>query len=228
MIILLVSLFRTFILFIAVMIGLRIMGKRQIGDLSPNELVVTILVSQIATIPLQDINQPVINGIISIFLLVIIEVVLSIITMKWGKARKIINGGPVVIINNGEINQKAMEELRMSIDDLQKNLRQQQIFDISEVHFGIVETDGTFSVMLKPEKRNVCIEDIDVKIPQGSVAVPVICDGEYQEEFISVMGLSKQTVINQLKARNLDIKDVFLMTLDANNKARVVKKERQN
>ena len=228
MIILLVSLFRTFILFIAVMIGLRIMGKRQIGDLSPNELVVTILVSQIATIPLQDINQPVINGIISIFLLVIIEVVLSIITMKWGKARKIINGGPVVIINNGEINQKAMEELRMSIDDLQKNLRQQQIFDISEVHFGIVETDGTFSVMLKPEKRNVCIEDIDVKIPEGSVAVPVICDGEYQEEFISVMGLSKQTVINQLKARNLDIKDVFLMTLDANNKARVVKKERQN
>ena len=227
MIILLVSLFRTLILFIAVTIGLRIMGKRQIGDLSPNELAVTILVSQIATMPLQDINQPVINGILSIFLLVIIEVVISIITLKSSKLRKVINGGPVVVISDGKINQSAMKNLRMSIDDLQKNLRQQQIFDISQVHFGIVETDGTFSVMLNTKERNVCVKGLDIAIPDESVAVPVICDGEYQDDFINVMGITRQNVTNQLKTRKLDQEDVFLMTLDDNNKATVVTKERK-
>src|SRR5699024_4709883 len=125
-----------------IVFSLRIMGKRQLGELQPSELVATILVSNIATLPIEDTNIPLLAGIVPILTLVSFEVILSSITLKSRMARKIVSGNPVIVIRDGRIDQKQMRSIRFSIDDLMEELRTNSIFDIRDVAFAIVETTG--------------------------------------------------------------------------------------
>ena len=133
------TIIRTVILYIFVTFGIRIMGKRQIGDMQPNELVITLLISEIAAIPLQDTSQPILNGIMAIFMLVILEIVMSVLAMKNQYIRKIISGKSIVVIKNGVIDQNAMKNVRMTVLDLIELLRGQNVFDISTVAFAVLE-----------------------------------------------------------------------------------------
>ena len=144
-----VVLIRSLILYIVVIFGVRLMGKRQLGELQPSELVITILISNIATLPLEDTSIPLILGILPILTLVCFEVVISWVTLKSLRMRRIISGRPKIIVRNGQIEQATMRDLRLSVDDLMTALRQQQVFDISQVQFAVMETTGTVSVYLK-------------------------------------------------------------------------------
>ncbi len=221
-------LMRTGILYLAVIVGLRIMGKRQIGDMQPNELVITILVSEIASIPIQDSNQPIINGLTAVALLVALELILSVIAMKSGGLRRLVNGGPVIVIRHGQIDQKALERLRITVDDLLASLRQNQIFDPAEVEYAIVETNGSVSVLLTPENRPLTCKDM-AKHPQDKgLHTPVVCDGHMQHGFMKAMNIPAEKVENMLKSRKLSRRQVFLMTLDAKGNPTLVKKEDKN
>ena len=133
---------RTLILYIILTLGIRLMGKRQIGDMQPNELVVTLVISEIAAIPLQDTDQPILNGICSIFVLVVLEILLSVLAMKNMAVRRLISGQSVIIIRDGVIDQTAMKKVRMTILDLIELLRGQDVFEIEDVAFAVLEVNG--------------------------------------------------------------------------------------
>ena len=145
----LVTFFRTLILYVVIVFGVRLMGKRQLGELQPSELVVTILISNIATLPIEEVETPLFSGLLPILSLVTFEVIISAINLHSRRMRRVFSGSPVVVIKNGEIDQKKLQELRFSIDDLMAQLRQNQIFALDEVDFAVVETTGKLSVYQK-------------------------------------------------------------------------------
>lgn len=221
----LVTLLRTVVLYAFVILGLRIMGKRQIGDMQPNELVTTLLISDIATIPIQDIKQPVINGMLAIFLLVCLEVVMSVVTMKWDPFRRIVDGRPTIVIRHGNMDQAAMKRLRLTVDDLMENLRQEQVFDPKTVEYAIVETNGHLSVMLKAEEQPVTAAQAGVRMSDHGLPVPIVCDGHLRDEFMQSVGMTRQDLLDLLDEKGIGQKDLFLMTVDTKGNAAIVKKE---
>lgn len=221
----LITLIRTTILYIFVTIGIRLMGKRQIGDMQPNELVVTLLISEIAAIPLQDTTQPVINGVVAIFVLVIIEILLSSISMKSMFVRKALSGQSVIIIKNGEIDQKAMRKVRLTLIDLVELLRAQEVFDINEVAYAILEVNGSLSVLLKNAEQPATKQDLSVALQPDGLQLPVIVDGKIINDSLKANGISKSELQGILKDKKINSSEVFLMMLDGVGNYRIIKQE---
>ena len=155
-----VTFFRTVIQYIHVVIGLRIMGNRQIGEMQPSELVVAIMISDLATIPMQEIGIPLMSGIIPIFTLIIMEIALSSLSLRHRKFRHFISGKPSVIIHNGSILKEEMKKIRFNRDDLKEQLRIQGYTDIQDIHFAILETNGQLSIIPKSGKQACTPEDV--------------------------------------------------------------------
>ena len=215
---------RTVILYLILTFGIRLMGKRQIGDMQPNELVVTLLISEIAAIPLQDTNQPILNGICSIFILVILEIILSVLAMKNMAFRQLMSGQSVVIIKNGVIDQHAMKKVRMTVLDLVELLRGQNVFNIEEVAFAVLEVNGDLSVLLKSQKQTVTKEDLNIKVETATLPLPVVSDGKIIESTLNNLEISRPMFAKILKKEKVSVKEIFLMTLDRNKKANIIKK----
>lgn len=148
-----VTVIRTFILYITVIFSVRFMGKRQIGQMQPTELVITILISNIATMSLEDPDFPLITGLIPILFLISFDVIISVLTVRSKKFRKFVSGSPQIVINNGTLDKNMLNTLRISYDDLIEALRVQNIFDINEVEFAVVETNGQISAYQKEPYR---------------------------------------------------------------------------
>ena len=215
---------RTAIIFIFVTLAIRIMGKRQIGDMQPNELVITILLSEIAAIPLQDTTQPLLNGIIAIFVLVVLEILISVLALKSVWVRKIMNGQSVVIIKNGVIDQHAMKRVRMTVLDLIELLRIQNVFDISTVAFAVLEVNGDLSVLLKSKHQPATVKDLGKKNTEAALLpLPVITDGKLIQESIEALQITAEDVEKILKNNNTKINKVFLLTLDRKQNMTLIK-----
>ena len=222
---LIITAIRTVILYFIVTVAIRLMGKRQIGDMQPNELVVTLLISEIAAIPLQDATQPVMSGVMAISVLVVLEIFISILAMKSFFVRKIMSGKSIILIKNGVLDQQAMRNVRMTVLDLVELLRGQNVFDISQVAFAVLEVNGGLSVVLKSDARTVTVGDMKLKVPDEGLAIPVISDGKLINESLTALEISKNDIIKRLKKDGLTIDRVFLMTADRNHNYSIVKKE---
>lgn len=144
---------RSVIIYLFVVLAVRIMGKRQIGELNPHEFVITILISAVATIPIEESSIPLTNSLIPIMIFVSLEVIESALAIKLPKFGKLIDGHPIYVIKNGELQKQEMKRLRFSMDDLKDALRQKDVFDMNEVENAIVETNGSLSVQKKEDKR---------------------------------------------------------------------------
>lgn len=223
----LTTIIRTLILYLAVITAVRLMGKRQIGELQPSELVITFLLSEIAAIPIQDNNIPLINSIIPVMLLVGFEIISSYISVSNVKFRKVTDGNPFIIINKGKLDQKKLKTLRLTIDDVLCALRQKDVFDINDVEYAIMETNGSISVLLKPEKRNCSVEDLDKKTQDKGLMCPVITDGKVIESHFFECNYSKEKMEKELKKKNTSREDVLLMTVDINGNADIIVKEKK-
>ena len=219
------TVFRTVILYFVVTIAIRVMGKRQIGDLQTNELVVTLLISEIAAIPLQDTSQPVINGVIAIFMLVILEIIISVIAMKSIYIRKLISGKSVVVIKNGVLDQQAMKKVRITVLDLIELLRGQNVFDISTVQFAVLEVNGNLSVLLKTGDRTVTNKDADIKPKKDGMQIPVISDGMLLTESLTALNIDDVDVAKKIKSNRVE--DVFLMTMDGYGNYNLILRDEQ-
>ncbi len=219
------TLIRTIILYIIVIISLRLMGKRQIGEMQPGELVITILISECAAAPIQDLNRPIINGIIAIFVLVILELLISAIALKWPFARRAIDGHPLVIIRDGIIDQKALKNLRLSVNDLMEELRIQGYFFVQDIAFAIVETNGQLSVMPKPEKQPANASMVNNVQPYVGMPCIVVNDGSYNKEGMNERGISKEDIKKYIKNKRLKLKDILLMTANEKKEIVHIKKE---
>lgn len=200
------------------------MGKRQIGDMQPNELVITLLISEIAAIPLQDTSQPLLNGIMAIFMLVILEIVMSVLAMKNQFIRKIMSGKSVVVIKNGVIDQHAMKNVRMTVLDLIELLRGQNVFDISTVAFAVLEVNGELSVLLKASEQPATVKDLNIKTEEKALPLPVISDGKIINESLKALGKDKKNIQKLLDKKKTTPQNVFLMTLDQDNNYVIIKK----
>ena len=220
-----VTLVRTVILYIIVIVGVRMMGKRQVGELQPAELVVTILISELAAIPMQDLDRPLANGVIAIFGLVIFEIILSIIILKNRKLRRVLSGKPAIVINNGVIDQKLLKSLRITIDDLTEDLRQVDVFDFSEVAFAIIETNGKLSVLKKPHLLQPTAAQMNVANPDIGLPCTIICDGEIEEHALEIVSFTTEKIKSILDKNHIKLKDVCLMTGDKSGNHLIVRKD---
>lgn len=222
----LINFARTVILYIVIIVSMRILGKRQIGELQPAELVITILLSEILAIPMQDTRLPLMNTIIPVLLLVGFEIIISILNIKSVKFRSAMQGNPLIVIREGKIDQKQLKELRFTTDDLLEELRKKDIFDISEVWYAIVETDGTLSVMLKADEEKVKIKDMGIKKPENVYKSVVISDGSIIKKNFSECNTTKAKVERLLRKKNLSVKDVLLMTMDKDEKYEITEMDK--
>ncbi len=221
----LTSFFRTLILLFFVMFSLRLMGKRQIGELQPGELVVTILLSEIAAAPMQDNDIPLLQSLVCIFTLAGVEVLLSVLAMKSERVRTLIDGRSIPVMENGRLDQRALKRLRYTIDDLMEGLRQKDVFDLSEVHSVIAETNGSLSVLLKAGNLPATAQVMKKDVPEKGIPQVLVADGRIKDDALAAAGLDRPGLEKLLAKENVKPADVFLLTADAAGKTWLVRRE---
>ncbi len=209
-----VPLLRTLILYFAVTIAVRLMGKRQLGELDPSELVVTILVSDLASVPMQELGIPMAAGLVPIAALIVLEILLSWIALKSRRFRRLLNGQPAIIIRSGQLDIPKLRQMRLTTDEIIETLRKQNITSVADVKYGVIEPDGTLSVILKPQQQPVTAEMLSLQPKDTGLPLVVVSDGRLVPRSLELLHLAPQEIENRLRNRSIPLSDVFLMTLD--------------
>lgn len=210
---------RTLILYAVVTISVRIMGKRQIGEMQPSELVVAIMISDLASVPMQAIEIPLLSGIIPVFTLIVAEVFMAVLSLKSKTARRIITGEPSIIIYNGHINEKELSRQRFNLNDLLEQLRISGYPDLSEVEVAVLETNGQLSIIPKAEARGVTVRDLRLEnVLRESLPFMLISDGEINQSELKRSGKDEKWLKKELKKQKINsVKEVFAASLDIND-----------
>ena len=216
---------RAIILYIVVVFSIRLMGKRQLGELQPSEFVIAILISNIATLPAEDTEIPLVRGIIPILTLVCLDVIMSSLSLKSRKIRRLMSGSPKIIISHGKIDQKQLKNLRYTVDDLMESLRGQGIFDISQVEFAIVETTGKISFFQKQPHQPLTPATLRHCEAVANPPQTVIDDGKIIDASLEAVGMTRKQLDIVLERNDISPQEIFLMTTDGKGKNVIVKKE---
>lgn len=210
---------RTLILYLTVTAALRIMGKRQLGELQPSELVVAIMISDLASVPMQDIGIPIFSGIIPAVTLIAAEVLLSFASLKSNAVRRFVSGSPSIVVYDGHINEKELNRLRFNINDLLEELRINGFYDVKDVQTAIVETSGKLSVISKDMSRTVTVSDMGIKNPdREGLPYILIADGSVNKSELERAGKDMNWMNAELKKYGLTPKRTFVCSLDVNGK----------
>lgn len=215
---------RAVIIYIAVIIALRIMGKRQIGELTPHELVITILVSQVAIIPLQNNSMPLLNMFVPILIFVSMEILASALSMKSIHFRNLIQGKPLFVIRNGKLDEKQMKRLRFTVDDLVDAVRQKGFFDLSTIQDAIVEPNGTISVLQKAEESPVTPKQLKLSVDENATPVAVVVDGKPVNEYFGQNIVRNSEIELLVTDSGKKISEIMLLTIDDNGKIFIIPK----
>ncbi|MCM3122546.1 DUF421 domain-containing protein [Mesobacillus sp. AQ2] len=190
-----IILFRTLLLYLLILLIFRLMGKREIGELSILDLVVYIMIAEMASLAIENTKDPLINTLLPISILVIIQITLALLSLKSKKFRDIVDGKPTIIINNGKIDEKAMRSQRYNFDDLLLQLREKDVGDISDVEYAILEPSGTLSIFQK---------NYDDQQDNSSLALPLIIDGEVQEDNLDMIDKSRSWMLEKLRNKGYE------------------------
>lgn len=220
-----VNLIRAFIIYIFVIIAVRLMGKRQVGELKPHELVITILLSAIAVIPLEENSMPLANCLVPILLFISMEIIMSVISMKSLKFRNLLQGRPIFIIRNGKLDQRKLKEMRFTIDDVIDALRQKDIFNIDEVEDAVIETNGSISVLQKAQYKPLTANDISLSVEENGMPVTIVMDGKPVSEYFNEYKIKDSEIELILHTVNRDVKKIMLLTIDDNGNTYLIDKE---
>ncbi len=215
----LIIVLRVIIIYLIVLLYLRVMGKRQLGELQPFELVVTLLIADIVSLPMTQISMPLMFSLIPLTTLVLVHYLVSLITRKSIKLRGIVNGKPVVVITPQGIQFEALKSLNMNIDDLIEGLRSCNYFKVEDVQYAIVENNGTITVIPKSSASPVVNQDLKIILPESSLPLNIITAGKMNLENLKISGIDKNFIKNVLNDVNISsTKEVLLFTLDSNGK----------
>ncbi len=211
----LINYIRTFILYFFVVVAMRLMGKKQIGQLQPSELVVALMLSELASIPMQDRGIPLTYGIIPIVTLVSIEIVVSFISLKSNKARSLLEGDAVIIIRHSILQVEEMKRMRYNLNDVMEELRKSGISDIRQVEYAILETNGSLSIIQKSTTRPICADDLKMTVKEEAFYFTVISDGKYDTQGLDRLNLTREDVLKKLNKKGVaSEKDVFYAAAD--------------
>ncbi len=222
-----VSLIRTFLLYTLLIVAVRLMGKRQVAEMEPAEFVVTMLLANLASVPMQDNGLPLLSGLVPIFTILGMELIVAVLTARFVPLRRVLCGRPSILIRNGGIDQRAMETSRVSAEELFQKLREKDVFDLRAVKYAILETDGELSVLPYPKYQSVTAGDLSLPGGQADLPFPLISGGVVLRHNLKDAGYDKIWLDRELRSRGLREKDVYLMTADRAGKVLVIRKEKR-
>lgn len=208
------SYIRTIILYLVLIAVIRLMGKRQIGEMEPAEFVVTMLVANLASIPMQDTGIPLFSGLVPILTVLGVELVLSWITLRSVTMRRIFCGKPMILIENGKIMQDNLRRSRITLDELIGHLREKDVLDLCTVQYAILETNGTLSVFPYPAQRPASAQDAGIPVGQQPMPITIIEDGFLFRENLQKAGKNEKWLNTVLRKHHAAQKDTLLLTVD--------------
>jgi len=215
---LILSYIRTILLYLVLIAVVRMMGKRQIGQMEPSEFVVTMLVANLASIPMQDGGIPLFSGVVPIVTVLGLELVLSALSMKSTKLRKILCGKPVILVENGNILQKNLKKTRITLDELTGHLREKDVLDLQAVQYAILETNGNLSVFPYPKEKPASAKEAGVQVKKQYLPVTIISDGEIMQKNLAKVGKDTAWVHRVLGERQATVADTWLLTVDGSDR----------
>lgn len=221
-----IQLIRLLILYILILVCMRLMGRRQIGEMQTSELVITILLSEIAAIPIENNDIPILNSVMAVFMLTALEILLSAVCVKSEKIRKISQGNPITVIRDGTLDQGALKKTRVTLDDLLESLREKNVFDLTEVQYAILESNGKISVQLKPPKRPLTVELSKIQSEDNGIVCPVVYDTKIQYENLELCGLDKQKLNSLIRQSGIPLSEILLLTADKSGTVCCIRKEK--
>lgn len=224
-----IMLLRSIIVYSCVLLVVRLMGKRQIGEMQPFEFVITLIIADLACIPMAELSVPLVHGIVPIITLLIVHFLICFMSRKFQFARYLLTGKPAIVISPKGINYKELKELNMTLDDLIELMRGCDVFKFEEIAYAIIETNGNLCVIKKAEQEPVTREDLKVKVSQNTLPINIIMDGRVMNENVSLAGINDKFIndcLNQANVKNR--KNVLLMTLDNNGEVFIQEKDAEN
>lgn len=217
---------RTVIIYIVLIAAMRVMGRRQLGELQPIELVVTLLISDLASVPMQESGIPLLSGLIPICVLVAMEILLSAWMLKSPRFSCLVSGNPLLLIHNGKLDQAVLKKLRLSIEDLTDSLRQQNVFDLKDIQTAIAETNGTITVYPVAAKRPLVYEDLGLPpVSNHGMPLVVLADGETCDWAMKACGIDADWIEQTLQKEGYTADRVLVMTSNEERRYTIIPKE---
>ena len=209
---------RTGLMYSLLLLTVRLLGKRQLGEMEPSEFVVSMLLANLATIPMEEPNVPIFHGILPIALIVGAESIIAYISLRSVGVRKFFCGKPVILIENGKISAENLRKTRVNLDELTMHLREKDIFDLSTVKFAILETNGQLSTLLYGKDQPPTAKDLGTKVKDSQLPITLISDGYIMEENLSLAGKDLPWLQSELKKRNCMLRNTLLLTIDSSGR----------
>ena len=210
----LISYLRTFVLYLVLIAVIRLMGKRQIGQMEPSEFVVTMLVANLASIPMQDNAVPLYTGVVPILTVLGIELVLACLSLKSIRLRKLLCGKPVILIENGNILQSNLRKTRITLDELTGHLREKDVLDPRAVQYAILETNGNLSVFPYPKERPATAREAGIQAREQYLPITIVSDGRLLRQNLTLTGRDEHWLHSTLKKKDATIETTWLLTVD--------------
>ena len=216
---------RAIIIYILVLIVMRLMGKREIGQLQPFELAIAIMIADLASIPMTESGTPISNGVIPILGLLVMHLFISIINMKSLTARKIICGKPSILIYRGKIDEKMLKKERFTINELQERLRASNVVNLGDVEYAILETSGQVTIIQKPNKRGTIPEDFNIMPDYEGIPYDLVIDGQVMFDNLKAIGKDYNWLVKETKKFNIKPEEALVITIDGRGNFFCQKKE---
>ena len=210
----LLTFIRTIILYILVLIVMRFMGKREIGQLQPFELAISIMIADLATIPMAETGIPISSGVVPILGLFVMHLTISVINLKSIKMREIICGKPAILIYRGRIQEKTMKKERFTINELEERLRGYNVTNIGDIEYAILETSGQISILQKPNKRNAIPEDFGIMPEYEGIAYDLVIDGKVMKENLEKLDKDYNWLLKQVEPFGIKPEEALIATID--------------
>ena len=223
----LITFTRAIVLYLIVLIVMRLMGKRQIGELQPFELAISIMIADLASVPMTELGIPLTNGIIPILGLLVMDLLISWLNMKSINFRKIVCGKPSILIYRGKIDEKVLRKERFTINELQERLRGDDIFDLADVEYAILETNGQVTVIQKTNKRNTIPEDFGIMPEYEGIPYDLVIDGVIMKDNLKQIGKNEIWLKNEVNKFGFEPREALIVTVDGKGQIFCQKKEQK-
>lgn len=223
----LATFFRSIIIYIIVLIVMRLMGKREIGQMQPFELAISIMIADLASIPMTDIGIPISNGIIPIMGLLVMHLVISVLNMKSGTLRGLICGKPTILIYRGKIDEEKLRAERLTLNELEEKLRSNNVMNLGDVEYAILETSGDISVIQKPNKRTTTPEDFDIMPEYEGISYDLVIDGKVMQDNLNKLDKSYEWLKKQTEKFQMMPEEALIVTVNGNGDIFCQKKQKR-
>lgn len=217
---------RSILIYIIVLVVMRLMGKREIGQLQPFELAISIMIADLATTPMSNSGIPITNGIIPILGLLVMHLLISVTNLKSTKIRELISGKPSLLIYRGKINEKMLRKERFTINELQERLRDNNIMNLGDVEYAILETSGQINVIQKPNKRNTIPEDFGIEPEYEGISYDLVIDGKIMNDNLKILGKNYEWLKKQVEKFGYKPEEALIVTIDGKGQFFCQKKEK--